>query len=223
MNSFLLQIGWQLSNLTTPDIPAGISPVWDDKTQSIYFVNLFSMGKQDAIYRYDYTDGNFYSAYIEGVSGPSFIMPINDECVKNTKCNRCGNRLFAVGVGHSVMIIRWNGKSTRAKVVRTLFSVEQNVQLSRTNFARADRKGRFYGGTFSQTFCNASASSAFYRYTKKGGVDLLFNGIVSTTGIAFNEELEKMYHLDSCSRLITVFDWCPKTGDICNFDSLFLV
>ncbi|XP_055310182.1 uncharacterized protein LOC129573561 [Sitodiplosis mosellana] len=207
-------IGWELSNLTTPDIPLALAAVWDDYSQSLYFINMASSGMQSSIFRYSDLDGIFYSAYIEGVSAPSFIMPIKDECDKMAKCNVCGYRLFAVGVDHSVLIIKWNGKSTKAKVVSTLLTLEQNMPLSRTNFARADNKGRLYGGTLSRKFCNITASEGFYRYKKTAGVDLLFNGLFSTSGVVFNEDLNKIYQLDTCTGFIAEFDWDPKTGDI---------
>lgn len=201
-----------------------MAPIWDDRTHRLYFVNLLSQGEQASIYSYD--NGILYGAYIERVSAPSFIMPIENKhskkCKKREKCtndscdrNECDEQLFAVGVDHDVLIIQWNGKSTKARIVGKLLSLESNIPLSRTNIAIADRNGRLYGGTFTRTFCNANATSGFYRYSQTKGVDLLFNGVVSTTGIVFDNKAHKMYHLDKCTLLITSFDWDPKTGDIC--------
>lgn len=83
------------------------------------------------------------------------------------------------------------------------------------------KKGRFYGGTLSQIFCNATPSSAFYQYTRIAGVDLWFNGVFSTTGFVLNEYLDKMYHLDICKGLITEFCFDPKTSDICYGRAVF--
>lgn len=43
----------------------------------------------------------------------------------------------------------------------SLFAIEQNIPMSRTNFARADRKGRFYGGTYPQTFSGIQIRVAY--------------------------------------------------------------
>lgn len=173
-------------------------------------MNFITTGIQSSIYRYSYQDGILYSAYIEGVTSPSFIIPTNKKC---TKCNECDEQFFAVGVGSDVVTIKWNGKSTKAKVVSSLFSVESAPY--RFNAGMVDSNGRFYGGTLSPKFCNSTASRSFYRYTKNEGVVRLFGDLQSTSGTAFDQNEHKMYQLDSCQLLITDFDYDPNTGDIC--------
>lgn len=208
---FLFQIGWEISKLTTPEIRIPHSAYSDD--DSLYFVTFITSEYQASINRYSYIDGIFYSAYIEGVTSPSFIVPINQKVCK--KCRKCDAKLFAVGVGHDVLKVKWNGKSTKAKVVGTIFSVENNIPSSRYDVATTDSHGRLYTGTLSETLCNSTATRSFYRYTRTAGADRLFGGLKSTTGIAFNDEIGKMYHFDSCQLYLTEYDYDPETGDIC--------
>lgn len=153
--------------MNSPDLPVLLAPTWHDETHSLYFVSFFTAGEQSSIFRYSELDGVLYGAYIEGVSAPSFIIPIDLkksgrcwECEKCKNCenncrkcyapkrsiftpelpNECDERFFAVGVDHDVLIIQWNGKSTKAFVVSKLLTLEPDVQLSRTNFGRADPK-----------------------------------------------------------------------------------
>lgn len=121
------------------------------------------------LFRYSFVDGNFYSAYIDRVSSPSFIIPIDKKACK--KCNKCDAKLFAVGVGHDVAIVEWNGKSTKAKRISSIFRVENDDPLIRFDVAVADNSGSLYAGSLSQTLCNATASRSLYRYTKTAGVD----------------------------------------------------
>lgn len=208
--SISLQIGQEISRIASPDVDVAFAPSWSDETQDLYYVNYLSSGEGASIYRCSFEDGTFNSAFIEGFTSPAFIIPIRK------KCKICKN-LFVVGLDHNVAIIKWDGKSTRAQVVEILFSVETSDPLSRTNYARADSKGRLYFGTISKKFCDTNPQSSFYRYTADKGVQLMFSGTSTTSGIAINEKAEKLYHLDSCNLLVTEFDWDPATGDICNY------
>ncbi|XP_031627012.1 uncharacterized protein LOC116343211 isoform X2 [Contarinia nasturtii] len=208
---FVVIRGSEITQLNTPRVDFSHSIYWDDDTQSLYFVNFFTSDNQSSIYRYSTPDEILYSAYIEGVTSPAFIIPTNKMC---KKCNKCNKQFFAVGVGSDVIIIKWNGRSTKAKVIKTLFTVDDTSM--RFDIGVADSKGRFYGGTLSPKFCNSNPSRSFYRFIKNKGVDRLFGNLQSTSGIVFNEHLNKIYHLDSCQLTISGFDWDPKTGDICN-------
>lgn len=198
-----------VQQITTPKFRSPISPVWDDETYSLYFGNTRSVGQESSIFRYSLRDGVLYSAYIEGVDSVAFILPINTTCLK---CKH----LFAVGVGSQVMTIKWNGKSTRAKIVDRLFALDANIPNSRTSLARAGAMGRFYGGTFSYQQCSGPPSLSFYRYDPVQGLTRIFGDLVSTSGIAFDDNNGKLYHLDTCQSLITSFDGSQPGGDLCN-------
>lgn len=197
------------------------SPIWDDETQSLYFVNFITSENQPSIFRYSFLDGGFYSAYIEGVTSPSFIVPLRkngkkcSNCKKSKNANKCNDQYFAVGADE-VLIVKWNGMSTEAIVVGTAFTVERNRAESRFDACgMPDRRGRFFGGTISPQICNATAIQSLYRYTDDGGLVNLVSGLKSSTGIVFDEKRRTMYHLDTCQLLITAYDWDPETGDIC--------
>lgn len=203
-----------VSEISTPKINTTIAPVWDDYTQSLYFVGRNTDGLQSAIYRYSYIDGVLYSARIDGVDSVSFILPAE------AKCEKCKN-LFVVGAVSQVITVKWNGVSTRAKAIDRLFSIDANIPLTRTGIARASPSGRFYGGAYFFSYCNATPGLSFYRYDQSDGLVRLFGNLISTSGIAFNLDAQKMYHMDSCQLFITEYDWDPKSGDICNFESSF--
>lgn len=190
--------------------PLGL--LWDDVTQSLYFCNFNTqIDSQPCIFRYNHRDGTFYSASIKGVTSPAFIIPL-DKVIK--KCNRCEQQYFAVGTKDQVYLVKWNGKSTRAKIIRSIFEIKID-NATQWCGGNADGKGRFYGGTNSRRFCNAVPSYSVYRYDQKHHLDRLFNGTNSTVGIVFNEHEQKMFHVDTCALMLTQFDWDPKTGDIC--------
>lgn len=202
---------WSLEvfNLNTPPVGVAYAPYWDYKTERLFFVNYNTNGTESSLFCYDYRDGIFYSAYIEGVTSPSFIIPTYK---KYRKCKKCNHELFAVGIGTDTLLVKWNGKSTKASVVDSLFSVNDAPYQLDTGIA--DKHGRFYGGVFNGN-CSSSASRSFYRWTKNEGVVRLFGQLESTTGIVINEDENKLYQMDTCQLIISEFDYEPKTGDIC--------
>lgn len=182
----------------------GEAPHWDVNKQSLYFVDLFGNW---TIFRYDYYEDRVYRAIIFGESQASFVIPI--KCCKNQ---------FAVGLERAVKIIKWNGKSPLARVLRTVFAVEQDAQYSANhmNDAKADPKGRFYGGTLRSELCSFSttANASFYRYTKSRGVQKLFDDVKVSNGMAWNKRRNKFYYSDSCRYELREYDWDPYTGNI---------
>lgn len=185
--------------------------MWDEHTHSLYFVNFLQDSTKPAIYRYSVIDGRLYSAVIPGSQTVSFINPVRQGC---TACSD----LFAVGSGHDIIYVKWDGKSPQAQIVGPkLFSIEPDQPLTHTNIARADRYGRVYEGSLSLQFCAAPANQSLYRYTDKRGVEVLFTGFRATSGLAIDEDRGKLYHVGGCNLLLTEFDYDPKTGDICKF------
>lgn len=167
-------------------------------------------GDESLLYRYSLSDDRLYSARVPGVKSTDFIIPVQNRGLK------CTN-LFAIGNAHDVTLIQWNGISTSAQIVQPkLFSIAPNDESSTVDYARTDRMGRYYGGTFSMTgFCGTSPNRSFYRQTLQKGVQRIFSGVLGTTGIAFNENAHKLYHTGLCSLIISEFDWDPSTGDLC--------
>lgn len=184
-------------------------PFWDDHSLNLYLVNFITQSANEtALFRYSFVDGRFYSATLRGRTSPSFIVPISENCAT------CKD-LFVVGVMHDVVIVRWDGVSPQAEVVNTIFSVETDNDLSRLDIARPDSSGRLYFGTFSNKICGDDPKYSLYRYDKARGVVRLFGSIKTTGGLVFDEKAKLMYHMDTCSAIITAFDYDPKTGDIC--------
>lgn len=150
-----------------------------------------------------------YSAAIPGAQTIAFVNPVRQDC------NECTG-LFAVGSGHDVIFVKWDGKSPEAQVVgQKLFSVELDIPLSHINIAKSDRHGRVYVGSFSLDFCDTPANKTFYRYTNERGVERIFTDVRTISGLALDEDAGKIYHLDGCNLVISEFDYDPKTGDIC--------
>lgn len=207
------QFAVEVEEVKTENVPLAHSLFYDYKTQCILFCNFVTSGNQPSIFRYCFSDKILRSAYIEGITSPSFIVPVSEKC---EKCNHMNDgsedQYYAVGA-QDIEIIKWDGMSTKADWVKTGVAVERDRANNRFDSGVPDKKGRFFGGTLGRTFCNSTDIHSLYRYSIKTGLTRLLDGIQSSTGIAFDEC--SMYHMDSCLFLITKYNYDPHTGDIC--------
>lgn len=115
----------------SPKSELGEGPHWDDKTQSLYYVDIY--GKGESILRYDYKENKVYSAKVDGEEVVSFIIPVANTIDQ-----------YAVGIRKRVGIVEWDGVSPKAKLGPIAFEVDEDDN-NRFNDAKADPMGRFYG------------------------------------------------------------------------------
>ena len=138
----------------------------------------------------------------------SFIIPVADK--KNE---------FAIGVGRRIGIVHWDGISATTKLSRTVGEVEKSEKYknNRFNDAKADPKGRFYGGTMRLEEMGDifdARLGSFYMYTKDTGFTNLISNIGVSNGLAWNENKKKFYYIDSIDHDVKVYDWDAETGNI---------
>lgn len=165
-------------------IATSISPIWDETTQSISFIDLTASAETPSIYWYSLNEEKLYKARVEGALLPvGFVTPIQGH-----------SDLYTVGIGHDAYIIQWDRTSLTAKTVKKLYSVDSLNLNSRTDVARPDRFGHLYGGTFAYTFCIATNDFTVYEYNSgDDGVNVVSDNVYTTSGIAFDEEAELLF------------------------------
>ncbi|KAJ6638013.1 Regucalcin [Pseudolycoriella hygida] len=177
----------------------GSSSIWDEKAQSVYFVDFFNPNA--TICRYDYKENEVFCATIFNQPSASSIAPI-----KGSK-----NELV-VGIKHSIKVVVWNGRDASTSVTRTIFNVE----------AHTDPTGRIYVESFTNKICGAeSANSSLYTFTKKSGVNQVATGFRANGVLAWNKKMEKFYHMNACDLRIYEYDWDKKTGNLNNQRNVF--
>lgn len=138
----------------------------------------------------------------------SFIIPVTGEAEQ-----------FAVGLMRRIAIIKWDGKSTVAKVLRVALEVEKGDKLvhNRFNDGKADPTGRIYSGTMRREQCGDIFDvndGTLYKYAKGEEAKSLVAPIGVSNGLAWNQKSGKFYYIDSCAMNIREYDWDAKTGDI---------
>lgn len=175
------------------------------RTQSLYYVDI--AGNKSSLLRYDYNENRVYQAYIENAAILLFILPIN-----------CAKGFFLVGIDLKAVIVYWNGRSTKATVIFTLFEFDESPS-NVINDIKTDERGRFYGGTKSVESCDTGAqpTSGFYKYNKGKGLEQLIDHVYISNGLTWVRETNKFYYVDSCTYDIKEFDYNPITGNLCKY------
>lgn len=190
---------------SSPKSNIGTRPHWDADTQSLYYTDIY--GTDASILRYDTKEDKVYAATVDQEPVVSFIIPVANATDK-----------YAIGIGHRVGIIRWDGKSPKACLESIALEVEHGRNDTRFNDAKADPSGRFYGGTMRLEALGSLfeiASGTFYRYTHDEGATELLHNIFISNGMTWDQKNNKFYYIDSGIMDVKEFDYDPKSGNIC--------
>lgn len=185
----------------------GEGPHWDIKVQSLYYVDIFGE-TTPAIFRYDPKSGIIYKATIKDSSAPlGFITPIENSTDE-----------FVVGAGHKLTLIKWDGVSEEATIVKEISEVDADNESNRINDGKCDPFGRLFFGTMGDETSNLkeNPTGALFNY-KNASSAKLRGGVGIGNGLAWNEKLGKFYYIDSVTRDIKVFDYDSSSGNICKF------
>lgn len=197
-------MAFKVEVLPSPKSVLGEGPHWSEEQQSLYYNDIY--GDKESILRYDFKENKVYSAKIDGEPIVGFIIPVSaDE--------------FAVGLDRRVGVVQWDGISSKANLVRTVFEVEDKSNNTRFNDSKADPFGRFFGGTMRVEGAGDLfdvAAGTFYKYVKGEGVQKLIPNIYVSNGMAWNLNENKFYYIDSCLFNIREYDYDPTNGSISN-------
>lgn len=195
--------GYKVEVLPSPISVLGEGPHWDIERQSLYYNDIYG----GSIHRYDYAENKTYNAKVDGEAVIAFIIPVKDTTDE-----------FIIGTGKRITLISWDGKSETAKKIRTVGAVEDDLPDNRFNDAKTDPKHRFFGGTMRLEEMGdifEKRLGSFYRYSKSSGFVVLKNKIGVSNGLAWNENTNKFYYIDSVDLDVKEYDYNPETGDIC--------
>lgn len=222
---------YKVEVLSSPESDIATRAHWDIGSQRLFYVDIYN--NNSSLLCYDYAENKTYSAtigllynhrkwwhsflneffiraYIDNEPVVAFIIP-----VENTTDE------FAVGIGRRVGIVRWNGRTPKATLLRIALEVETNddrFKTNRFNDAKADPRGRFFGGTmrleeFGDIFEVTNGNLHRYDDTTKRLVTVKTNVGISN-GQSWNETIGKYYYIDSVMADVKQFDYNVTTGEI---------
>ncbi|XP_031623137.1 regucalcin-like [Contarinia nasturtii] len=199
-------VSFNVEVIPSPKTLVGTRAHWDVAQQSLYYCDVY--GNESSILRYDYNENKVYTAGIDGEYVVPFIIPVANTTDK-----------YAVGLGKRVGVINWDGKSSKATLDSIAFEVDSDKSDNRFNAAKADPSCRFYGGTMlSEKVADPSKSAAgkVFKYEKGNGVNEVLDNIYISNGMAWDENKNKFYYIDSGKFDVKEYDYDPNTGNISN-------
>lgn len=183
----------------------GYAPYFDSSQGRLLLVDFFA----GLLININYNTKQTFIATVDGLAATTFLIPLKKNPNQFLISNKC-----------TASIVEWFGTEPVAKVVQDTFTIEAapGYELFTYNLGKASPKGTFFGGTFRRTICaNTSEPLAeLVSYSKKYGVKKVdIPNLKASSGIAWNLEGTKMFHVASCQRVIRVFNYDAKTGKIC--------
>ncbi|KAK6622932.1 hypothetical protein RUM43_008784 [Polyplax serrata] len=195
-----------IESVTEP-VEHGEGPFWDAEKKVLYFVDLLKGG----INKYDPNTGDLQRLDLDGPV--TLIVPAKGETEQ-----------FVIGHGRDIVALKWNGTSDKPSSLSVLASVDKNKPENRFNDGKADAKGRLWAGTMGpekpELLYNEGSLFSFEWTNNFSPVNHL-SPVSISNGLAWNENNDKMYYIDSPTRKINVFDFNLSEGSISNQTDLF--
>ena len=164
----------------------GEVPVWSSRDRLLYWVDI----RAPALHALDIGSG----------TDRSWPMP---EPIGAVAIHAEGGLLLALASG----LARFDPQTAALEMVQP---IEADIQTSRLNDGRCDRRGRFWVGSMNRATPDGRGS--LYRYDPDGSLHHLFGGIEVPNGLAFSPDGNTMYFWDTPTRRLQAFPLDPATG-----------
>lgn len=196
----------KVEEITSEDqrVELGEGPHWDIASQSLYYVDILG----PAIFRYDYKSGDLFKATVKDENSPiGFITPIEGTSDE-----------FIIGAGRRLLVIKWNGRSSQATVMKALADIDSDQPGNRINDGKADPRGVLCFGSMgdeSKFDLSKTRVGTLYNFNNVTGLEALKAGVGISNGLTWDVKRRKFYYIDSVTRDIKQFDYNALTSEIC--------
>ncbi|PIF05929.1 MAG: hypothetical protein CSA36_04445 [Draconibacterium sp.] len=91
---------------------------------------------------------------------------------------------------------------------------EKDLPDNRFNDGKCDPAGRFWVGTMS--IADKKEAGALYRFDADSSIHKMVSGVSISNGIAWSNDAQKMYYVDTPTHCVVQYDFNNATGDIAN-------
>lgn len=186
----------------TKPIDHGEGPVWDPRTNLLYFVDVY----EGRVLSYNYLTHKLNAICLHGNTTP--IVP-----------SKSNPHVLIVGVERSVFAIEWTGENIIYSK-KHLVTLSNQFPTSRINDGKADKNGRLWVGTMGFESPNGVSinEGILYSITK----DTLnyplpvIQPVNISNGMAWNKANNKFYYIDTPTLSVTEYDYNKESGVISN-------
>lgn len=169
------------------DLAIGESPLWDDRGQVLWFVDILA----PAIYRLD----------PDGGATVRFAMP--DPV---TSLGLCQDGRLVVALRSGVHLF-----DPASGALDLLVQPEPDRPMNRLNDGKVGPDGCFWVGSMHDAVPRLP-TAALYRVTPQGRADKVLDGLKVSNGLAWSPDGRTMYHADSRGPHVTAYPFDPATG-----------
>ncbi|KAK5650276.1 hypothetical protein RI129_001305 [Pyrocoelia pectoralis] len=178
-------------------------PHWDNETQSLFLVDIL----KKTIHKY--TPSLQKHTFITVDKAPSLIIPVNGS----------SNR-YVITQDRQIAILTWDGVSSTPTSIKTIAVVDNGpgLQNNRFNDGKADHLGNLWAGTMSNfgAFPFGPVTGSLFSMDSRKNLKTHRTNIAVSNGIAWSNDMKKMYYIDSKSRVIDQYDFDASSRSISN-------
>ncbi len=172
----------------------GECPVWDEIEQALYFTDITAC----TLFRYDWQSKDL----------KSWSLP--------EECGSFGLRK----AGGAVLALRSSVQTfdfASGKLTKTLCSIAEEASRpdNRLNDGKVGPDGRFWVGSIDDRPVREPVA-ALYRVEADGAYTRVLDGVTGSNGLAWSPNGRVMYHADTTTREVHVYDYDLATGNISN-------
>ncbi|XP_031334356.1 regucalcin-like isoform X2 [Photinus pyralis] len=186
----------------TSPVQHGEGPIWDGKTQSLYYVDTFKA----TLLKWKSLENKTVYHQFDGDS-IGFVIPV-----------RYNRNTFIVCRDRYIDILNWNGLHNNTGVLRHMTYVDHSWANNQFNDGKVDANGRLWAGTLTRNKDLSVSSGGGSLYMIHGGcgltVEKKLSPISISNGIAWSKDNRKMFYIDSETRRIDGYDFNLITGSI---------
>lgn len=173
---------------------------WDDRTQSLYLVDLFA----EKIVRYDYATKAIYKASITGKSGlVGIVTPVQDE-----------PGVYYVASGGELYKAAWDGVSPTAEPLETIVTIDPDMIVN--SFLVTPEDDYFLGG-FDGAYCTSTKDLSLFEFDRNNQLSEVTDGFLANVGLAMDIAQNIVYQLDPCTQELVAYDYTPNNGSLSEF------
>lgn len=108
----------------------------------------------------------------------------------------------------------WFDRATGA--VEWIAKPEASIHGNRSNDGRCDRQGRFWMGSIVENRTSEEQSAGLYCLDKHFSVTQHFSGLMISNALCWSPDSRKLYHADSPTHSLRVYDFDAQTGELSN-------
>ncbi|KAJ3654204.1 hypothetical protein Zmor_013408 [Zophobas morio] len=180
----------------------GEGPHWDASSQSLFLVDV----PRKQILKYTPSTNKLTKVTLEKQA--SFVIPVDGK--KNE---------FVISQGNELAIISWDGESDNIKIVQNICGVETSTETPKSfNDAKCDSLGKLWAGTLSiaADFAKTQPVGTLYSIDTKKQLKSHVDKIFCSNGLAFNDQTQKMFYIDSLAGSVDQFDFDLASATISN-------